>query len=263
MDANLEKAALLLASIPESDSAALVARLSDREIEAIAHATASLNDVQEETQHEIAAELIDLRYQRRTRPQSTGDTGGSPEGVASASGGDERDSAEGVWHWTPEAQRALEQLQDAPSNWLARQLSHELPQTAAVVLCFVNPKLAAQVLAQMSTDVQIRVVHRIANTAPVPRELAEKIITSLADAYRFSRLEEVGNSHGLPFVAQIVARLDRATERALMENLAQDNRPMVDQLLRMLSLLKDRRRICLQATTHRKPTEPAPDRRAA
>jgi flagellar motor switch protein FliG len=227
MDDNLRKAALLIASIPEADSAALMSRLSAEQIEALSTATQAVSSITTEQQHQIVAELIELRY-RRDDNQALHDTR----------------RPDGCHHWHHASQIELEHLQHASTEWLAEQLSAELPQTAAVILTHLRPSLAARTLACLSTETQLEVVKRMASYEAIPSDLVHDVITALSSRLRLGRLAEINNRGGLALVAQIVQRLDRATERALLENLAQDNRTLVDQLLKLMFLLRDRQRVC-------------------
>jgi flagellar motor switch protein FliG len=191
------------------------------------------------------AELIDHRYDRPSAPR----TSGLSEAKCSA--------------WPRPAQRELEQLQDAPKHWLAEELSTELPQTAAVVLCHLHPQLAAKTLACLSTEKQIQVVKRIADYESISPEIVGDIVAALSSRLRLGRLAEINNTGGLALVAQIVQRLDHATERALLENLAQDNRPLVDQLLKLTFLLRDRQRVRSQSEVELGQADGLDDSRAA
>jgi flagellar motor switch protein FliG len=222
MDDNLRKAALLLASIPEADSAALMSRLSADQIETMAKAISQLRAIPTDQQQQLVAELIDRQYRRR----QPGDLPTEPS----------RNSVYGTQ--TPAEQRELEQLQQAPSQWLAQQLTTELPQTAAVALCHLRPALAAATLACLPTETQIQVVKRIADSQTISPDVVNVIIERLACRLRIGKLAEINRAGGLALVAQIIQRLDRATERALLENLAQDNRALVDQLLKLTFLLR-------------------------
>lgn len=223
MNDNLRKAALLLASIPEADSAALMSRLSADQIESLSTATQALRSFSIDQQRQLVAELIDLRYRRDA---------------------DQSRHSQGCHHWQHRAQQELEHLQQASTSWLAEQLAAELPQTVAVVLMHLRPTLAAQTLACLPTEKQLEVVKRIASYDAIPSEIVHEVIAALSNRLRLGRLAEINDRGGLALVAQIVQRLDHATERALLENLAQDNRSLVDQLLKLMFLLRDRQRVC-------------------
>jgi flagellar motor switch protein FliG len=224
MSESLQKAVILLASIPESLSAVLIHALEPDAIERLADAAAAVSQFTAEDQQRLAAEFVDRQLQRQRRPVCV--------------------SACSPFAALPEAQRNLADLQQAPADWLAQELAHELPQTAAVVMCQLPPTQAAIVLSRMSTEVQLQVVQRIATAGRVPAEIVAELLEALARRRRGELLRDINQSGGLPFVAQLVNRLDRATERALLQNLAQENRGLVDHLLRLMFVLRDRSRVC-------------------
>lgn len=235
----LEKAIVFLASIPESLSAALIDALDPEAIERLSSAATEVRAITTDDQKRIAAEFVDrqLTYRRRsasvcnTLPFST----------------------------LPEAQRTLADLQEAPAAWLAQELSQELPQTAAVVMCRLNPSQAAAVLSHMSTEIQLLVVQRMASAAKLDPEIVAELLEALARRRRGELLKDINHVGGLPFVAQVVNRLDHATERALLQNLAHEDRQLVDRLLRLMFMLRDRSRVCLAPSAE----SPEPQRKAA
>ena len=225
MNISLRKAAILLSSIPEADSAELLSQLSAPEIEQIAAATRELKSIDEGERQQIAADLVDQSYHRRT----------SAPGAASTSG-ESRD-------WNSVTQGSISDLQICSAAWIATQLSRELPQTVAVVLAHLNADLAADVFGRLSTELQIQVAERAARTESIPSTAIECVLERLSAKSQADKLAGIGGRCGIAFVAQIVKRLDGATERALLENLAQQDRELVDELLRVMFVLRDQDRI--------------------
>ena len=220
----LEKAVVFLASIPESLSAALINELEPEAIERLATAATEVRQISADDQKRLAAEFVDrqLRYQRGSAPIS----------------------AFTPFANFPETQRNLADLQQAPAAWLANELSQELPQTAAVVMRHLNPGQAAEVLRHMSTESQLHVVQRLASAGDLPPEIVAELLEVLARRRRGEQLKDISHVGGLPFVAQLINRLDRATERALLQNLAHEDRALVDHLLRLMFVLRDCHRVC-------------------
>ncbi len=239
----LEKAVVFLASIPESLSAALINSLEPEAIERLANAASSVQDISTDDQQRLAAEFVDRQLMCRRRSASN--------------------SASTPLATLPEAQRNLADLQRAPADWLAHELSQELPQTAAVVICHLNPTQAADVLGHMSTEAQLNVVQRIACAEDLHPEILAELLEAFARRRRGEQLKDINHAGGLPFVAQVVNRLDRATERALLQNLAHQDRSLVDQLLRLMFVLRDRSRVARPTHPAGVETSPTSTRKAA
>ncbi len=238
----LRKAVVFLASIPESLSAELINSLDPEAIERLADAAVDMQHVTSDDQKQIASDFVDRQLKKHHRPKMM--TSGEPLPLC----GD------------PAAQRKLADLQQAPPNWLADELAQELPRTAAVVIRHLNPLQAAAVLSRMSTEMQMNVVRCIASTDSADPPVVIDILDVVSGRRRNEQLKDINQVGGLPFVAQVANRLDRATEKALLENLAQEDRPLVDQLLRLMFVLRDRNRVS-QPTSDDSP--PHADRRAA
>jgi flagellar motor switch protein FliG len=230
----LQKAVVFLASIPESLSAELINSLAPDAIERLADAAVQMDCVTPDDQRYIASEFVDKQLTKQRRVTSTCRD-------SLPLGGD------------PAAQRKLADLQHAPAEWLADELAHELPQTAAVVIRHLNPLQAAAVLSQMPTEMQISIIRRIASSDHTQPQVLIDILDVVSGRRRNEQLKDINHVGGLPFVAQLVNRMNRATEKALLENLAQEDRPMVDQLLRLMFVLRDRNRVCQPLSTDSVP----------
>jgi flagellar motor switch protein FliG len=108
-----------------------------------------------------------------------------------------------------------------------------------LVLCHLPAQLAAQVLSGLPASVQMSVVRRIANMGQTSPEILKSVEEALA-----SRLENVMNQSleragGVATVAEILNVADRATERALLENLAQEDPELVEQIRRLMFVFDD------------------------
>ena len=115
--------------------------------------------------------------------------------------------------------RAFDFVRKADYRSLQMMLQPEHPQTIALVLSYARSDQAAQIIVELPREKQIDVVERIANLDSVS---AEQI--------------EVG---GVPYVAEIVNRVDRATEKYIFERLEERNPALAEEVHKLMFVFED------------------------
>ena len=215
---DVRKATVLLASLPDVDVAGLLQQLSHAQLELLATAAAELTEVDHQDQSEIAAELA------ANEPPGDRQRGQEP--------------AAGV-RPVPDAS-ALDELARTPASVLAAALQGELPQTIAIAVASLPTQQAADVLARLSTDQQLRVVRCLAS-CQLAGTCQIDVLHGLADRARARRYPVLDARGGLSLVACLLVHVDRATEKALLENLSESDRPLVDPLLQRMAVLRSLR----------------------
>ena len=215
-DHSLERPLALLASLPAGDAAALLERLPTTCIQRLIAALPSAPHVACRLPEELVASLA-----AESKPQN------------------EMKSYDGDWD---RLQLAPEQvLMSADASSLATMLAGELPQTVAVVLRRLPVETAAQVLARLSSRAQLAVARCMAlQTLGDPMAQAQ-VCQSVAAKVVASAARPLQPSSGVVMVARVLDRLDRATERALLENLAQED-PLICARVRLVRTLLARLR---------------------
>jgi len=130
-------------------------------------------------------------------------------------------------------------LQKTEKENLVTFLQEEHPQTIALVLSYLPPAMASDVLVGLSTERQIEVVTRIANmdqTSPdVIKEVERGLEKRLAGLVS-ERFERVG---GVSAVAEILNLAGRATEKAILEGLEEQDPSLVEEIRRLMFVFED------------------------
>jgi len=130
-------------------------------------------------------------------------------------------------------------LQKTEKENLVTFLQEEHPQTIALVLSHLPPGMAMEILSGLPTERQIEVVARIANmdqTSPdVIKEVERGLEKRLAGLVS-ERFERVG---GVQAVAEILNMAGRATEKAILEGLEEDNPQLVEEIRRLMFVFED------------------------
>lgn len=115
----------------------------------------------------------------------------------------------------------------------------EHPQTIALILSHLSPEQAATIISALPPDQQAEVALRIATmdqtvpeiTREVERVLERKIATVLSQEFTM-----VG---GVEALAELLNRVDRTTERAIMETLEAENAELADAVKKLMFVFED------------------------
>ncbi len=127
---------------------------------------------------------------------------------------------------TAESKRSREprglfgQLSPAQAHWLSQLLSHERPQTIALVLSHLSPECAGRVLVQFPPKFQVEIIRRLIDLEHTDPELLEEIERALeARLAQLVQGAERRNS-GLTAIRSIIEAGDPETRGQLLANLA-------------------------------------------
>ncbi|MCL4559614.1 MAG: flagellar motor switch protein FliG [Chloroflexi bacterium] len=126
---------------------------------------------------------------------------------------------------------AFEMLGNANPAQIAALLQDELPQTIALVLSYLEAKVAADILTSMPKDLQVEVTLRLAamdRVSPqvvqaVERALKNKLSGVLNDA-------DFRTTGGVDFLVKMLNQVDRGTQKSLFEALEATDPKLVDDI---------------------------------
>lgn len=143
--------------------------------------------------------------------------------------------------------RLQSSLQEVPFEFLAKAdpgqissfIQDEHPQTIALILAHLDPQTAAIILSSLPQEVRTDVVMRIATmdrTPPeivreVERVLQRKMVSIFSQGFTFAG--------GVKEVAEILNRIERNTEKAIMAELEESDPELADEIARLMFTFDD------------------------
>ena len=130
--------------------------------------------------------------------------------------------------------RSFEFVRKADYKNLQMMLANEHPQTITLVLSYARSDQAAQIIAELPRNLQLDVIERIAQLDRVSPEMINIVETTLEK--RFSSLVstdqvEVG---GVPYIAEIMNRVDRTTEKFIFDELEKRDATLADEIHKLM-----------------------------
>jgi flagellar motor switch protein FliG len=230
------KAAILLITLGPEKSAKIFKHLKEEEIEAltleIANTTSVMPDVKEEVLNEfyqicVAQKYIaegGLSYAKQVLEQALG----------------QEKAFEVISKLTVSLKaRPFDFIRKADASQILNFIQNEHPQIIALILSYLRPKQAADVLAELSPEKQAEVAKRIAimdRTTPdvikeVERALEKKLSNLMTEDYT-----DVG---GVDSVVEILNSVDRTTEKNIMETLEAEDAELSEEIRRKMFVFED------------------------
>ena len=232
---DIHKAAILLMSLPKDQAAQLLGKLDARQLEAVSIHIAKLGTVGGDEQEQIIQE-----FAQANPGAMTGSTGG----LEVAKGLVEQALGKAAGATLDNVRQSIEALpfgflQKVDSQNLLTFIVDEHPQTIALVLSHVPPSQAADILSGLSAERQMAVIRRIAAMGQTSPEIIHEVEKGLEHRMASVMSQQFENAGGVASVAEILNVIDRSTERSLLENLAQQDPDLVEEIRRLMFVFED------------------------
>jgi flagellar motor switch protein FliG len=225
----LRKAAVLLLQLGKENAAKVLGQMREAEVEALTAEIVRLDFVDGAVVEGVVDEFHAMLTAQRHAAQGGMDF--AREMLVQSLGSERADEIVGrlsaVFRNLP-----FSFLQKADARQVLSFVQDEHPQTVALVLAHMNASQASQVLSGLAPELQTDVANRIAvmdRTSPdVVLQVESVLERKLSAVMQPADLSSVG---GVQPLVDIINRSDRATERMILEGLAQRN-PELAELVR-------------------------------
>ena len=231
-----QKAAILLVSLGAEASAQVLKIMSEDDIEEITTEISRLQNVVSGTRNAVLDEFQQLVLAQEYITQ--GGLGYASEILERALGpkraAEILDRLRGMIH--PAAFNVLKKID--PKS-LLDFIRREHPQTIALILANMESKQAALILPELPADLQSDVIIRIATMDKTNPEVVQQIERILETRLSSLFTQEVSISGGIKAVAEIMNRLDRSTEHALLASLQEFEGELAENIRRLMFTFED------------------------
>ncbi|HWP98581.1 MAG TPA: flagellar motor switch protein FliG [Syntrophomonadaceae bacterium] len=231
-----QKAANFLISLGPEKSARLFKYMSDEEVEQITLEIANVRQVPNETMDALQREFFEICLASQYIGQ--GGINYAKEILEKAYGADK--TVEILSRISASLQvRPFDFMRKTEPAQLLNFIQSEHPQTIALILAYLEADKASLILSALPPDRQSDVAKRIAimdTTSPdvikeVERVLERKL-SSLAP-------QELTNAGGVKSVVEILNRVDRGTEKTIMEALEVQDPELAEDIKKLMFVFED------------------------
>jgi flagellar motor switch protein FliG len=118
-------------------------------------------------------------------------------------------------------------------------LVDEHPQTIALILSHLSPNVGAAILNGLPADEQISVIQRIALMGQTSPEVVQQVEAGLEVRMKTLMSQSFEHAGGPPTVAEILNVTDRSTGRTILDNLADEDPDLVEEIRRLMFVFDD------------------------
>ncbi len=233
---NQEKAAILFIALGPEYSAKLFQHMDDDEIERITLEIASHKQVSAEMKANVISEFYQMAMAKDYI--STGGLEYAQNVLEKALGAEK--AMDIINRLTTSLQvRPFDFLRKTDPSQLLTFIQNEHPQTIALIIAYLEPDQAATVLGSLPTDVQADVARRIAvmdRTSPdIIREVERVLERKLSTLVN----QDFTTAGGVEAVVEVLNRVDRTTEKSILEALEVDNPELAEEIKRRMFVFED------------------------
>ncbi|GAC1322153.1 MAG: flagellar motor switch protein FliG [Thermoleophilaceae bacterium] len=231
-----QKAAVLLVAIGPERAAELFGHLREDEIETLSLEMAKTRSVASQVTDAVVEEVVETAGALEFVGHGGFDYARE---VLEKSLGHER-SAEIMGRLSAVIEmRPFEFLRRTPPEQICAFLRNEAPQTMALVVANLHTTLAAEVLAQLPPEFQADVAIRIATMNETSPDVIKEVEAVMRKKLANVISQEYAMAGGVTSLVEILNRSDRTTERNVLDQLAESDAALADQIRMMLFVFED------------------------
>ncbi|SDD11404.1 flagellar motor switch protein FliG [Halanaerobium congolense] len=231
-----EKAAILLISLGPEISSDIFKHLDDDEVEKLTLEIANQNKIDPSLKKEIQQEFINLQ-----QANSYINSGGInyAKKILEKSFGPEK-TKEIINRLTATLQvRPFDSIRKSDPAQLLNFIQGEHPQTIALILAYIDPAQASQVISMLSTDVQSEVAKRIAMMDRTSPEIIKEVESVLDKKLSAVASNEYARAGGIQSIVDVLNQVDRGTEKNILDKLEEDDPELVEEIKKRMFVFED------------------------
>lgn len=231
-----QKAALLLISLGPDASAEIYKHLTEEEIEKLTLEISTIKNVSSDKKDEIMEEFYNLVMAQDYISQ--GGIGYAKMVLEKALGSEQATAI--INRLTSSLQvKPFDFVRKADPNQILNFIQNEHPQTIALILSYLDSNQAAQILSNLPEEMQADVARRIAlmdSTSPDVIYKVEQILEQKLSATFTADYTQTG---GIEAVVDVLNGVDRATERTILDELAENDPELAEEIKKRMFVFED------------------------
>lgn len=231
-----QKAAIFLVTLGADVSSEIFKHLREDEIEQLTFEIARLDKIEPEDKDRVLQEFQELMM-----AQGFITTGG----IEYAREVLER--ALGTQKAIDIVNRLTSSLQVRPFDFIRRTdpshllnfIQGEHPQTIALILAYLEPNKAAQILSGLSHQIQADVAKRIATMDRTSPEVLREVERVLERKLSTLASEDFTSAGGIDAIVEVLNNVDRGTEKIIIEALEEEDPELAEEIKKRMFVFED------------------------
>lgn len=231
-----QKAAILLITLGPDVSARVFRHLREDEIEDLTLEIAALPRVEPEYKDAILGEFHELCL--ASEYMSQGGIEYAKEVLEKALGAER--AHEVITRLTASLQvRPFDFARKADPGQLLNFIQNEHPQTIALIMAYLQPEQAGIVLSALPAERQADVARRLATLDRTSPDVLREIEGTLERKLSSFMIQDFTAAGGLEATVEVLNRVDRVTERTIMDTLEEEDPELADEIRKRMFLFED------------------------
>ncbi|MDR2006594.1 MAG: flagellar motor switch protein FliG [Acidaminococcales bacterium] len=231
-----QKSAILLITLGPEISSNVMKSLKEEEIEKLTMEIANQRKVSQELKDEIISDFYDLCLARDY--MSTGGIDYAREILEKALGAERAVNI--INRLTSSLQiRPFDCIRTADPSQLLNFIQNEHPQTLALIVAYMPPDKASMILSSLSPEIQSDVVKRIATMDRTSPDVIRDVERILERKLASMATQDFTTAGGLESVVELINRVDRTTERTILENLEVQDPELAEEIKKRMFVFED------------------------
>ncbi len=231
-----EKAAMLLIALGPELSSEVFKQLKDDEIEQLTLEIANIRSVTPQEKDKVMEEF----YQMCLAQDYIAEGGiGYAKDILEKALGTEK-TMEIINRLTVSLQvRTFEFIRKTDASQVLNFIQNEHPQTIALILAYLKPSQAAEVLSSLPQEKQAVVAKRIAMMDRTSPEIIKEVERVLEKKLSSLVIEDYTATGGLESIVDILNSVDRGTEKYIMETLEIEDSELAEDIRKRMFVFED------------------------
>jgi len=231
-----QKAAIFLIGLGPERSAQVMKHFNDEEIEQLTLEIANIRKIPNEQREKIFEEFYQLYMANEYI-----DKGGieyAKEVLEKALGNQKAINI--INRLTSSLQvRPFDFVRKADPSQLLSFIQGEHPQTIALIMAYLDSEQSAVILSSLPAELQSEVARRIAILDRTSPEIIKEIEGVLEKKFSNLVTHDFSTAGGVPTVVQILNRVDRTTEKTILETLEVQDPELAEEIKKLMFVFED------------------------
>jgi flagellar motor switch protein FliG len=235
-----QKVATVLVALGPEISSQILTHFEESEVEQIALDISTMRKMEPTAVNDVIEEFYQLA--KANEYLATGGLTYTREILEKAFGADKADEIiTRLTAMMEQVSMPFDAFRQADPAQVANLIQGEHPQTISLILAYLRPEQAAVVISNLPEDLQIEVSTRMATMERAGLEVVKEVEAVLYD--KFSAVLYNSEKHasvgGVKALAEVLNRVDRSTERNIVENLERLDPELAESVKKLMFVFDD------------------------
>lgn len=230
------KAAMLLVSLGPEKSAKIFKHLKEEEIETLTLEIANLNTILPEIKEEILEEFYQICIAQKYIVE--GGIGYAKQLLEQALGNERANEI--ISKLTVSLQvRPFDFIRKDDISQIMNFIQNEHPQTIALILSYLKPAQAGEVLSSLEAEKQADVARRIAVMDRTNPDIVKEVEIALEKKLSTLMSADFTDVGGIDAIVEILNSVDRNTEKNIMDTLEAEEAELSEEIKKKMFVFED------------------------